>query len=315
MKRLGRQGPAPRGGRRHRRLRRALRRHRAQGLRPAAARDARPTASAPRSPSPRRWTCTTRSASTWSAMVVDDLVVCGAEPLFLTDYIATGKVVPERIAAIVTGIAEGCAPAGCALVGGETAEHPGLLAPDEYDVAGADHRRGRGRPSCSARTGSGPATSWSRWPRAGCTPTATRSSATCCSTGPGWRARPARRRARPHPRRGAARADPHLRQGLPRAGRATPRPTRCRHITGGGLAANLARVLPAELDRHDRPLDLDAAAGLRPGRRDRAAWPARTSSGPSTGRRHGRADRAPRTSTGRSRCSPAAASTPGWPGR
>lgn len=70
-------------------------------------------------------------------MVVDDLVVCGAEPLFLTDYIATGRVVPERIAAIVKGIAEACVVAGCALVGGETAEHPGLLAPDEYDVAGA----------------------------------------------------------------------------------------------------------------------------------------------------------------------------------
>ncbi|MDQ6523275.1 phosphoribosylformylglycinamidine cyclo-ligase [Nocardioides sp. LHD-245] len=70
-------------------------------------------------------------------MVVDDLVVCGAEPLFMTDYIATGKVVPERIAAIVKGIAEACVVAGCALVGGETAEHPGLLAPDEYDVAGA----------------------------------------------------------------------------------------------------------------------------------------------------------------------------------
>jgi phosphoribosylformylglycinamidine cyclo-ligase len=70
-------------------------------------------------------------------MVVDDLVVCGAEPLFMTDYIATGRVVPERIAAIVKGIAEACLEAGCALVGGETAEHPGLLAPDEYDVAGA----------------------------------------------------------------------------------------------------------------------------------------------------------------------------------
>jgi phosphoribosylformylglycinamidine cyclo-ligase len=70
-------------------------------------------------------------------MLVDDLVVCGAEPLFLTDYIATGKVVPERIAAIVKGIAEACVEAGCALVGGETAEHPGLLGPDEYDVAGS----------------------------------------------------------------------------------------------------------------------------------------------------------------------------------
>lgn len=70
-------------------------------------------------------------------MVVDDLVVCGAEPLFMTDYIATGRVVPEKIAAIVKGIAEGCVLAGCALIGGETAEHPGLLRPDEYDVAGA----------------------------------------------------------------------------------------------------------------------------------------------------------------------------------
>ena len=71
------------------------------------------------------------------AMVIDDLVVCGAEPLFMTDYIAVGSVVPERVAAIVRGIAEGCQLAGCALVGGETAEHPGLMAPDEYDVAGA----------------------------------------------------------------------------------------------------------------------------------------------------------------------------------
>jgi phosphoribosylformylglycinamidine cyclo-ligase len=70
-------------------------------------------------------------------MVVDDLVVCGAEPLFMTDYIATGRVVPERIAAIVKGIAEACVEAGCALLGGETAEHPGLLGPDEYDLAGA----------------------------------------------------------------------------------------------------------------------------------------------------------------------------------
>ncbi|WP_245630442.1 phosphoribosylformylglycinamidine cyclo-ligase [Granulicoccus phenolivorans] len=70
-------------------------------------------------------------------MLVDDLVVCGAEPLFLTDYIACGKLVPERIAAIVKGIADACVVAGCALLGGETAEHPGLLGADEYDVAGA----------------------------------------------------------------------------------------------------------------------------------------------------------------------------------
>src|SRR6187431_1163547 len=70
-------------------------------------------------------------------MVVDDLVVCGAEPLFMTDYIACGKVDPERVAAIVRGIAMACNEAGCALLGGETAEHPGLLGPDEYDLAGA----------------------------------------------------------------------------------------------------------------------------------------------------------------------------------
>ena len=71
------------------------------------------------------------------AMVIDDIVVVGAKPLFLTDYIACGRVVPERIAAIVSGIAGSCAAADVALVGGETAEHPGLLEPDEYDVAAA----------------------------------------------------------------------------------------------------------------------------------------------------------------------------------
>ena len=70
-------------------------------------------------------------------MLVDDLVVVGAEPLFVTDYIACGRVVPERIAGIVQGIAAACEVAGAALLGGETAEHPGLLEPDEYDIAGA----------------------------------------------------------------------------------------------------------------------------------------------------------------------------------
>ncbi|MER6309544.1 phosphoribosylformylglycinamidine cyclo-ligase [Streptomyces sp. NPDC001739] len=71
------------------------------------------------------------------AMVMDDIVVCGAEPLFLTDYLCVGKVHPERVAEIVKGIAEGCVLAGCALIGGETAEHPGLLGADEFDLAGA----------------------------------------------------------------------------------------------------------------------------------------------------------------------------------
>ncbi|HEU5127547.1 MAG TPA: phosphoribosylformylglycinamidine cyclo-ligase [Glycomyces sp.] len=69
------------------------------------------------------------------AMVVDDLVVCGAEPLFLLDYIATGQVVPERIADIGAGIADGCRYAGCSLIGGEIAEHPGVMGPDDYDIS------------------------------------------------------------------------------------------------------------------------------------------------------------------------------------
>jgi phosphoribosylformylglycinamidine cyclo-ligase len=70
------------------------------------------------------------------AMCADDLVCAGAEPLFFLDYIAVGHVFPERVAAIVGSVAEGCRLAGCALIGGETAEHPGLMAPDEFDLAG-----------------------------------------------------------------------------------------------------------------------------------------------------------------------------------
>ncbi len=70
------------------------------------------------------------------AMVVDDLVVTGAEPLFFNDYVSVGRLDPDRVATIVRGIAEGCRLAGCALVGGETAEHPGLLGDDEFDLAG-----------------------------------------------------------------------------------------------------------------------------------------------------------------------------------
>ena len=92
-------------------------------------------------------------------MVVDDIVVVGAEPLYMTDYIACGKVVPERIADIVRGIAAACSVAGTALVGGETAEHPGLLGRARVRRRRCRHRRRRGRRSCSARTASAPATS------------------------------------------------------------------------------------------------------------------------------------------------------------
>ena len=70
------------------------------------------------------------------AMCADDLVCAGAEPLFFLDYVAVGRVFPERVAALVSGIADGCRMAGCALIGGETAEHPGLMEPDEFDLAG-----------------------------------------------------------------------------------------------------------------------------------------------------------------------------------
>lgn len=70
------------------------------------------------------------------AMCVNDIVCCGAKPLFFLDYIATGKNIPEKTAKIVSGIADGCVQSGCALIGGETAEHPGMMPEDEYDLAG-----------------------------------------------------------------------------------------------------------------------------------------------------------------------------------
>ncbi len=70
------------------------------------------------------------------AMCVNDIICCGAKPMFFLDYIACGKNIPEKIATIVSGVAEGCVQAGCALIGGETAEHPGMMPEDEYDLAG-----------------------------------------------------------------------------------------------------------------------------------------------------------------------------------
>lgn len=180
-------------------------------------------------------------------MVVDDLVVCGAEPLFLTDYIATGRVVPERIAAIVRGIAEACVEAGCALLGGETAEHPGLLGPDDYDLAGAttgvveaDRLLGPGRvrpgDAVVAMAASGLHSNGFSLVR----------QVLLGADGAGWT---------------LDREVPELARTL---GEELLEPTRIyakpclelagaegthamAHVTGGGLAANLARVMPVEL--------------------------------------------------------------------
>ena len=241
-----------------------------------------PTASAPRSPSPSAMDMHDTIGIDLVAMVVDDLVVCGAEPLFMTDYIATGKVVPERIAAIVSGIAEGCRQAGCALVGGETAEHPGLLAPDEYDVAGAgtgvveaDELLGPDRVRVGdvvdrdAR-------------RAACTPTATPSRGTCCSTTGGLGLDAHVDELGRTARRGAARADPDLLPRLPR-----PRARRRRRARDQPRHRRRPRRQPrpraaGRRRRRRRPLDLGAAAGLRRWSASSAASRAPSWSGRST---------------------------------
>ncbi len=185
------------------------------------------------------------------AMVVDDLVVCGAEPLFLTDYIAVGSVVPERVAAIVSGIAEGCQRAGVALLGGETAEHPGLLAPDEYDLAAA------GTAVVEADELLGPQRVQAGDVLIGCASSGLHSNGFSL----------ARRVFFDHAGWDVARVVPELGRSL---GEELLEPTRIytrdildliagggvhavSHITGGGIAANVARVLPVglhgEIDR------------------------------------------------------------------
>ena len=227
----------------------------------------------------------------------------------MTDYIATGRVVPERIAAIVKGIAEACVEAGCALVGGETAEHPGLLGPDEYDVAGAttgvveaDDLLGPGtRAAGRRRAGDGVSGLHSNGyslVRHVLLAEGRLGSSTATSPELG-----------PDAGRGAPRADPDLRQGLPGAGRAGPAPTRWRTSPAAGWPPTSARVHAARsstatLDRGT----WTPPAGLRRGPPGRAASAAGPRGDPQLRRRHGRAARRPTRVDAASRCSTGTAS-------
>lgn len=187
------------------------------------------------------------------AMVVDDIVVCGAEPLFLTDYIACGRVEPQRIADIVSGIASGCAQAGVALLGGETAEHPGVMAPHDYDLAAAGtgvveaddmlgaHRVAAGDVLIAMRS-SGVHSNGFSFARAALFDVAgltVDSQITDLGRSLGEELL--------EPTAIYTKACLHLARSLPGSIKVFS------HITGGGIAANIARVLPettnAELDR------------------------------------------------------------------
>ena len=192
------------------------------------------------------------------AMCADDVVCTGAEPLFFLDYLAVGRVVPERVAAVVEGVAEGCRRAGCALLGGETAEHPGVMAEDAFDLAGFCVGRSREADLLG--------------------PDRVREGDVLVGLAV---ERPARERLLPRaagPRghgpvpvaRGLGRplADELLepcrihapqvlalhREGLLHA---------AAHITGGGFFENLPRALPPGLGAELRPRELGRAAGLR----------------------------------------------------
>ena len=219
------------------------------------------------------------------AMVVDDLVTCGAEPLFMTDYVVFGTLEAERAAEVVRGVAQGCELAGCALLGGETAEHPGHLGPDDFDLAGA----ATGVVEADALLGPDRV-------RAGDAILALASSGLHAN---GYSL----------VRRVIGEAGLALDAEPPELGRPlgeellTPTTIYARdclalaaecdvhafaHVTGGGLAANLARVLPPGNRCHRGPRDLAPARGLRPAGGTWRDRPGRDGAGLQHGRRHGR---------------------------
>jgi phosphoribosylformylglycinamidine cyclo-ligase len=204
------------------------------------------------------------------AMCVNDLVVQGAEPLFFLDYFATGKLDPTRVRAIVEGIAEGCRQAGCALIGGETAEMPGMYSHGDYDLAGfavGAAERGKLLPAGDVRK----ATSSSASPPPACIPTAIRWCASIVSrSGLAWDA--TKRRSRRAKSLGEALLTPTKIYVKPllKAIRETGSIKALAHITGGGFPENIPRVLP-RAPRRRIDLDADQGAGrvllARPHRR------------------------------------------------
>jgi phosphoribosylformylglycinamidine cyclo-ligase len=213
------------------------------------------------------------------AMCVDDLVCTGAEPLFLLDYLAVGRLDPDRVAAVVAGVAEGCRLAGCALLGGETAEHPGVMDDDALDLAGfavgvveADEQLGPhrvragdaivGLASPGLRSNGYTLARHVLLERAGLD-----------LDGPAW------------PGASRSLADELLLPSVIYAptvratmAAATAGVHACAHVTGGGIAANLARVLPTMCDaRLDRTswgvprlfTEIAALGGVAPDEMDR----------------------------------------------
>jgi len=183
------------------------------------------------------------------AMCVDDLVCSGAEPLFLLDYVAVGRLVPDRLSALVAGIAQGCRQAGCALIGGETAEHPGAMAEDDLDVAGfALGVVERGTELGPARVAPGDRL-------LGLPSPGLRSNGYALARhvllerqgrelgGPAWPGSP--RSLGEELLQPSVIYAPAVRRALAEVPGAVHA---CAHVTGGGLAANLARVLPGHCD-------------------------------------------------------------------
>jgi phosphoribosylformylglycinamidine cyclo-ligase len=195
------------------------------------------------------------------AMCVDDVVCAGAEPLFLLDYIAVGRLVPDRVESVVAGIADGCRIASCALLGGETAEHPGAMAPDDLDLAGfavgvveAGEELGHSR----VRAGDALVGLLSPGLRSNGYSLARRvllDEAALPLDGPAWEGAPhtlADELLRP-----SVVYAPAVVAALHEVG--TDGVHACAHVTGGGLTGNVARVLPPDLDAR-----FDPRAWVRP---------------------------------------------------